>query len=94
MSSILTASTKWKGKPIGGGHGFENRSELTTRVGSTPTSSTKRYCSSMVEQWPVKPQVVGSNPTNIAKDEMAEWQGNSLQNCSLWVRIPFSSHVT
>ena len=30
---------KWKDKPIGGGHGLENRSELTTRVGSTPTSS-------------------------------------------------------
>lgn len=28
-----------KDKPIGGGHGFENRSELTTRVGSIPTSS-------------------------------------------------------
>lgn len=29
----------WKGKPTGGGHGLENRSELMTRVGSTPTPS-------------------------------------------------------
>lgn len=32
----------WKSKPIGGGHGLENRSELMTRVGSTPTSSANK----------------------------------------------------
>ncbi len=30
---------KRKDKPIGGGHCLENSSELTTRVGSTPTLS-------------------------------------------------------
>ena len=30
---------KWIGKPIGGGHSLENCSEITTRVGSTPTLS-------------------------------------------------------
>lgn len=39
MSSNLTTSTIRKDKPIGGGHSFENCSELTTRVGSTPTPS-------------------------------------------------------
>jgi hypothetical protein len=37
--SIPSSTTPWKDKPIGGGHGFENRSELTTRGGSTPSPS-------------------------------------------------------
>lgn len=39
MRCFFFALTIWKDKPIGGGHGFENRSEITTRVGSTPTPS-------------------------------------------------------
>ncbi len=48
MSSTLTASTSRKDKPIGGGHTLEKCSELTTRVGSTPTPSAKTERITMV----------------------------------------------
>lgn len=38
---MVYCNTIRKGKPIGGGHSLENCSELTARVGSTPTPSAK-----------------------------------------------------
>lgn len=40
---MVYCNTNRKGKPIGGGHSLENCSELTARVGSTPTPSAKNF---------------------------------------------------
>ena len=48
---------KRKDKPIGGGHCFENSSELTTRVGSTPTLSANVHVLKWPKRWVCKTHI-------------------------------------
>ena len=68
---------KRKDKPIGGGHCLENSSELTTRVGSTPTLSAKGACTQMARDRIANPSYVSSNLT--VHSNLAMWRSGSAQ---------------
>ena len=69
MFSAKKNFKKRKDKPIGGGHCLENSSELTTRVGSTPTlSATIAMWRSGLAQPSYTGKIKGSNPFIATKN--------------------------